>query len=152
MKFVEIIKEELERRENPDLTYIMTELSEDLSEVPTVPQGFTITPNMVIVVAVPQEHDSDKKYYIDANSLMRFAQSSEQPVAQAADQVLEKNCVKKEDCAVLINDLNIEQTTHEIKFAPNESVRNEKLEGLFDYAGMIHELREANYSVVKYLK
>jgi hypothetical protein len=152
MKFIEMIREELERRENPDLTYIITELSEDLSEVPTVSQGFSITPNMVIVVAVPQEHDSDKKYYIDANSLLRFAQSSEQPPAQAADQVLEKNCIKKEECAILMSDLDLEQTTHEIKFAPNESVRNEKLEGLFNYAGMIHELKEANYSVVKYLK
>lgn len=152
MKFLEVIKEELERKENPDLSYIITELSEDLSEVPTVPEGFNITPNMVIVVAVPQDHDSDKKYYIDANSLMRFSQSSEQPVAQAADQVLEKNDIKKEDCAILISNLDLEQTSHEIKFAPNESVRNEKLEGLFTYAGMIHELKEASYTVVKYLK
>jgi hypothetical protein len=152
MKFIEAIREELERKENPDLTYIITELSEDLSEVPTVTQGFDITPNMVIVVAIPQDHDSDKKYYIDANSLLRFAQSSDQPVAQAADQVLEKNEVKKEECSILIPDLDLEQTTHEIKFAPNESVRNEKLEGLFDYAGMIRELKEASYSVVKYSK
>lgn len=147
--FIELIQEEINNTKDPDLTYIISELSEDLSEVPTVNSGFNVTPNMVVVVAVPQEHDCDKKYYIDANSLIRYAQNSQQPIPQAYDQVVEKNCIKKEDTCLLLQDINIEECSNAILYAPNEKIRQSRLEGLMSYSNLIHSIKEQDISIVR---
>lgn len=147
--FIETVQEELKRL-NPDIDYVVSEACKEVDELPTT-QPVPFTAPMVVIVPRTPDDQCNAKFVIDYDTLMRYAQSSQQSVPVAVDQVVAvEKCIKKEDCAVAIKKIDLESTSNEINNAPNDAIKENKLSGLLNITNTINELKEAGIPVLVY--
>lgn len=149
MNFTEAVIEEL-KRANPDTDYILGEAAKEVADIPELPAAPNFTPDMVLIFKKNPTDESPASFCIDYNTLLRFAQSSNQSVPVAYDQVVEKNNIAKEDCALLVKDIDLERTKKEISAAPNDMVKESKLNNLLTYTDNIRTLKSEGVNIIKY--
>lgn len=143
--FLETVTEKL-KRSNPDIEYILDEACKEVENIPQT-EPILFRSDMVIII---RPSNPENPHLVDYNTLARYAQSSNQTVPVAYDQVVEKNCLSKKECALMIKDIDIERTKNEICNAPNEFVRESKLNSLLELTNSIQTLKEAGIDIFKY--
>ncbi len=149
-KLLEAVSKQIHDSKDPELAYVLNELSDNLAECDTVEKGFKHTPSMVIILK-SDDPNCGAKYMIDMDSLKKYADDQNKPINAAYKQVLYDNNIAEEDAGVFVNNVNMEGIYDYIINSPTPEIKHERTSAISSLSTDINTLRMNNIRIIKSL-
>lgn len=150
---LEAVKKQIIQTKDPELAYLTNEISDILSECPTLDKDVKMPSAAVIIIKVDDGRKCNgKKFLIDYDSLSKFSKSNDLPPDEGYKQVLYDNDLSNEETAVLIPNLDTDNIYESIVYSPTKDLVERKKVALNEYYTTINSLQLHGISIVKSFK
>lgn len=150
---LEAVKKQIIQTKDPELAYLVNEIADKLSECPTTENEFKFPSRAVIILKSKNDDDDDTdaegKYLIDYDTLARFASDNKMDIPAAYQQVIYDNKLNAENCAVLINNVNLDNIFESIVNSPTKDEYTRRKVALEQYSTFLHQLTLNDIKIVK---